>query len=130
MSSEIRIKKTTRKRWAWPVVGFVLLVSLSTLAYMIAPATIVFIRDVAPQFNPAGMPPPQLRLFVAVMLFGIMVTIVAFIVAVLAPKRKDTVKYADLEKERQAMYDEKKRRKLNARKLAHKMREDSRKRQQ
>lgn len=129
MSSQVTIARRSRRRWAWPVVGFILAVSLGVIAYALAPSVIQLVRSSLRGFDTSGLAPTTLRWIFTAILFVIFLTIAGLIVAVAAPKPRDTVKYGDLVKEREAMVAEKKRKKLHARRLAQQMREDSRNRQ-
>lgn len=129
MSSQIKVATRGRRRWAWPVVGFILAVSLGVIAYMLAPAAIQLVRTSLRGFDTSGMAPTTLRWIFTAILFVIFLTLAALIVAVAAPKPRNTVKYSDLVKEREAMQAERRRKKIQARKLAQQMREENRKRQ-
>ncbi|MCS7070317.1 MAG: hypothetical protein NZM00_02355 [Anaerolinea sp.] len=129
MNSQVKVAVRSRRRWAWPVVGFILAVSLGVIAYMLAPAAIQFVRSTLRGFDTSGMAPTTLRWIFTAILFVIFITLAGLIVAVAAPKPRDTVKYSDLVKEREAMQAERKRKKLQARRLAQQMREENRKRQ-
>jgi len=129
MSSQVKLATRARRRWAWPVVGFILAVSLGVLAYVLAPMVIQFLRSSLRGFDTSGLASTTLRWIFTAILFVIFVTLAGLIVAVAAPKPRGTVKYGDLVKEREAMKIEKKRKKTQARKLAQQMREDARKRQ-
>ncbi|MGQ9907449.1 MAG: hypothetical protein ACUVS2_01310 [Candidatus Flexifilum sp.] len=129
MSSQVKVAGRARRRWAWPVVGFILAVSLGVIAYMLAPTVIQLLRTNLRGFDTSGMAPTTLRWIFTAILFVIFITLAGLIVAVAAPKPRDTVKYSDLVKEREAMQAERKRKKIQARRLAQQMREENRKRQ-
>lgn len=128
--SQVRMSQNKRSRWAWPVIGLVLAVALGVIAYTLAPDTIRLLRRIDSRFITAGIPPAQLRWIFTAILFVIFLTITGFLVAIAVPRPKNFVKEADLASERKSMQDEKKRRKLLARKMASKMRDETKSRQQ
>lgn len=123
--SQVRMAETKRSRRAlWPVVGLLLIISMGVLAYFLAPVTIAFLEANLPNFTARGMRPEHLQLVVTAILFVVFVGLVGVIIAIFAPKRAMNIKYSDLAKEREEIVAQQRRKKVEARVLAQKMRED------
>ena len=99
--SQIKIAETRRKRGLWPVAGLLLAIALGVIAYAIAPSVIDLTKQLLPQFRTGGIPAMQLRLIFAALTFVVLLSFVAFLVAVFMPKKAINVNENDLRKERQ-----------------------------
>jgi hypothetical protein len=97
-----------RQAW-WPLLGLLGIASLGLLAYLLAPSVNEFLRRSLPGFPG---PSPTWNWITTGILLGIMVLLVAGIVAAAAPRRKSAVNEKDLIKSRTTMVNEKKARKL------------------
>ncbi len=97
-----------RRAW-WPLMGLLGVASLGILAYLLAPSVNEFLRGTLTGFPG---PTPTWNLITTGILFGVLVLLVAGIVAAAAPKRKSTVTEKELVKSRATMVHEKKARKM------------------
>jgi hypothetical protein len=84
----------------WPVIGFVLAVSLIALAYALAPSTLLFLKKNLKNFPPIT---DQLKLFMTFILFLIFLAVTGFAVAIAMPKKKSAVSEKDMVNERKDM---------------------------
>jgi hypothetical protein len=108
----------------WPVVGFFLFIALGAIAWIAAPYIIQAAKSMFPQFDTRALPELYMRLGFAAFTFFIMVAIVALILAIFAPKRKiESIKDADLVKDRAAMLKQKEFEKRRQRRVNQQMRE-------
>ena len=117
-------KRAKGFRRYWPVVGFFLIVALGAIAWIIAPSIIKAARGVFPNFTGRELPAFQMQLGFAAFTFFIMVAIVAMVLAIFAPKRRiESVKDADLVKDRNAMLKQREFEKRRQRRVNQQMRE-------
>jgi uncharacterized BrkB/YihY/UPF0761 family membrane protein len=108
----------------WPVVGFFLVIALGALAWIAAPSIIQTAKSMFPQFDTHALPELHMRLGFAAFTFFIMVAVVALVLAIFAPKRKlESIKDADLVKDRAAMIKQKEFEKRRQRRVNQQMRE-------
>ncbi|MBK8032589.1 MAG: hypothetical protein IPK17_24535 [Chloroflexi bacterium] len=61
MSSQVKIQDKKRGRRSWPVMGFLLIVAFTVIAYLIAPGVIDWLRDNLRGFRTTGMNQTTLR---------------------------------------------------------------------
>jgi len=103
MSSQVRIAEKKSNRRFWPLMGFVLIVALTVIAYIVAPDVITWMRSTFRQFRPEGMTSDQLRLVFTAIVFVVLALIAALIIAIAAPKKPINVDEGKLMKERSEM---------------------------
>ncbi len=123
MSSQVAIASKKNNRRMWPVMGFLLIVALTLLAYTIAPNVIDWIKANFRQFRTAGMTDEQLRLAFTAIVFVLFTLVVALIIAVSAPKKAINVNMDELSKERVDMLKGKRARKKRQRRINREYRE-------
>lgn len=107
----------------WPVMGFVLVVTLTIIAYGVAPDVIIWLRSNFRGFSTQGMTPQQLRLAFTAIVAVLLTLITALIIAVAAPKKAINVRLGELQKERVEMVKEKHERKKRQRRINRQYRE-------
>ncbi len=112
-------KTSSRRRAFWPVIGFVLAVSLGIIAYALGPAAYDFLRrsPIIPNFPPPGVPRGQWELILSGILFIVMVLLVALVIALAVPRDRSRVNEKKLVKEREMMIREKKAKKILQRQI-------------
>jgi hypothetical protein len=91
----------------WPVLGFIMLVMLGIVAYILAPEVINLAKRTFPSFRGTELPALQMRLGFTFMVFVVFLAITGAILAAFAPKRALNVREGDLAKERKEMIDRK-----------------------
>ncbi len=123
MSSQVRIADKKNNRRMWPVMGFLLIVALTAIAYVIAPDVINFIKSNFRAFQTSSMNPTTLRWVFTGIVALILSLLVAIIIAVAAPKKPINVKMSDLERERTEMLTAKAKRKKQQRRINREYRE-------
>jgi type VI protein secretion system component VasK len=123
MSSQVTIAKTHKGRRALPALGFLLVVALSLIAYVIAPDVIEWIKDTFPRFDTRGILPQHLRLIFTAIVFVLLLAVIGMVMALTAPKKAINVNEADLVKERKQAELEKRRMKRRQRKINREVRE-------
>ncbi|MCK6578153.1 MAG: hypothetical protein L6Q98_08630 [Anaerolineae bacterium] len=130
MTSQVKIAEEKRRRWALPVVGLILILALSVIAYFLAPYVQETISDLFPAFRRDGMSRQTYQLVVAGFTLGVLL-LVATLAVSLGGRRKRPldVKNTTLEKERAAMIAGKKAMKKRQRRLNQEMRDYIRKNQ-
>jgi cbb3-type cytochrome oxidase subunit 3 len=117
MTQVRQAERKVRRSW-WPLIGFLLIVSLAIIAYAVAPAVLDFTKDALPRLSLRGIAPDMQRLIFAAITFLILVLIAGMIVAVFAPRKRTLVKETDVIKLRddmlsQRIKDKKKQREVN-----------------
>lgn len=123
MSSQVTMAEKRNKRRMWPVMGFLLIVAFTLIAYIVAPDVIVWLRQTFRQFRTAGISDQQLRLYFTAIVAALLSLIAGLIIAVSAPKKAINVKTNDLLKERVSMVADQKRRKKQQRRINREYRE-------
>ncbi|MCI0351545.1 MAG: hypothetical protein L0Z53_19145 [Acidobacteriales bacterium] len=116
--SQITVVEKKRRRGLWPVMGLFMAVALGIIAYFLAPSVIELTKQLLPQFSTGGIPREHLRLIFTFLTFVIMLSFVAFLVAIFMPKKPINVNENDLKKERAQMqaykkYERQRQRKIN-----------------
>jgi type VI protein secretion system component VasK len=119
--SQVRVAEKKRRRGMWPVLGFVLILVLAAIAYLIAPAVIDLTRQLLPRFTTRGTNPETVRLLFAILIFLVLGAVGALIVALFAPKRAINVNEKDLEKERKQMQEARKMDRVRQRRINREM---------
>ncbi|GEM_PF-1037195 len=97
--SQVKIAQKRRSRGLFPVIGLLLAVALGVISYVLAPYGVEWLKSQNGRFGNT-LEPQVLQLLVAAGIFGVLLTIVALIVAVATPKKMIDVKETDLVKER------------------------------
>ncbi len=115
--SQVIIKEKKKRTGLRPLVGLVLGAACLILGWFAAPSVILWLKDQNASFG-RGMEESTLHLFIAGMIFLVLITIVGLIVAAATPKKAMNVKETDLTKERIQMmqakeYEKKRQQKLN-----------------
>lgn len=128
-STQIRMAEQKRSRWAYGAVGFLLVVALTVIAYLSAPAVLQFLRRSVRGFSTAGLPDSQVELMFTGVVFLVLLAIVGVVVFAAAPKEKDTTSMSDMVKEREQMVRAKQNMKKRQRRINRQMREDLKGRQ-
>src|SRR5271170_945462 len=102
MSSQVTILVEKRSRRRWAAIGFLLIVSLSVIAWFSAPSVITFMESTFKGLGPAlkNISPLQQDIGFTLIIFVILSTVAALIVTLAAPKKAINVKESDLLKER------------------------------
>lgn len=116
--TQIRMQEKKVKRSWWPLIGFLLIVSIAIISYAAAPNVIDITRQALPRMNLRGLAPETQRLAFAALTFLILVIFAGMVVAVFAPRRRMLVKEDSVIKERDAMLkqrekDKKRQREIN-----------------
>ncbi|MBL8145549.1 MAG: hypothetical protein JNL34_04115 [Anaerolineae bacterium] len=116
--TQIRMQERKVKRSWWPLIGFLLILSIAVISYAVAPDVIGLARQALPRMNLRGIAPETQRLIFAAITFLILVIITGMIVAAFAPRRRTLVKETDIIKDRDMMLrdrvrDKKKQREIN-----------------
>lgn len=123
MSSQVKIQEKKRGRRSWPVMGFLLIVAFTVIAYLIAPGVIDWLRDNLRGFRTTGMNQTTLRWVFTAIIALILSLFAGMIIAVAAPKKPINVKMSDLAKERDQLVDAKAKRKKQQRRINREYRE-------
>ena len=114
--------RNTGIRRYWPVIGFIMIVMLGAIAYIVAPMLQEATRDLFPQFRTRGVNPGMVRLGFTVVIFVVLAMISAAIVAMMQPKSKLKINDKDLMKIRQGVLQQKEDEKKRMRKVNREMR--------
>ena len=97
-------RNATGMRRFWPLMGFLMFVALAIVSYFLAPSAIDLARGIVPGFRGNEMPPDLMRLAFAALVFVVLGSLAAIILAVTAPKREiDVIKDSQLLMEREEM---------------------------
>jgi predicted PurR-regulated permease PerM len=99
--SQVRISEKKRGRGGWAAIGFILIIACGIIAAVITPSVVEFLDDQVRGFRITGRDLQQTRLIVGFIVFLLLTSVAALIVAVFAPKRAINVKETDLIKERE-----------------------------
>lgn len=100
MTSQVKqvVEHKSRRRWA--AYGFLLIVSLTVIAWFAAPGVISWMKVTFKQFRPVGLTQFQLQLAFAGIVFVVLALIAALVVTLGSPKKPLNVREKDLIKER------------------------------
>jgi uncharacterized membrane protein len=123
---DYNIKDYKKSRGLWPVYGLVLAIALGAISYVLGPSLYDFVLTRSPDFNTGTYTREQVELFFAGIIFFVLLTIVALLVAVFVPRSKTTVKDAELVKERNDMEKARRARKKRQLKMDRQAREEYR----
>jgi hypothetical protein len=111
-----------KSKGLWPVYGLLMAVALGIISYFIAPTVQrMVIQITRGGFTGQELPPDQMRLFFTGLVFLVLGSIAALIVAMARPKPKRKVMDADLVKQKDAMRLEEKRRRARKAVIEHEM---------
>ncbi len=121
--SQIIIKEKKKRVGLRPVIGLVLGAACLILGWFAAPSVVEWAQSQNRSFG-RGMDETTLRLFFAVMIFLVLITIIGLIIGAATPKKAMNVKETDLTKERLQMMQSKEYEKKRQRKLNRQMREE------
>ncbi len=116
MTQIVQAQKKRKRSW-WPLIGFLLIVSLLIISYAVAPEVIAWVQRTLPRLNMRSIAPEMQRLIFAGVIFGILLLIAGMIVAVFAPRKRTLVKESDILKERELMLVQRERDKVKQRKI-------------
>jgi hypothetical protein len=97
-----------------PALGAILLLASAAMAFFIGPAVVTWLDkgNVIKGFPPKGIPIVNIYWILRGIVFVILVLLCSMVVAAAAPKKKSTVTEVGLVKERKAMVNDKKARKM------------------
>jgi hypothetical protein len=117
MTQVVQAEKKRKRSW-WPLIGFLLIVSLLVISYALAPDVIREVQRGLPRLNMRSIAPEVQRLIFTGVIFGVLLLIAGLIVAMFAPRKRTLVKETDIIKEREQMLvarvrDKKKQRTVN-----------------
>jgi len=115
--TQIRMQERKVKRSWWPLIGFLLIISIAVISYAVAPDVIGLTRQALPRLNLRGIAPENQRLIFAAITFLLLVIITGMIVAAFAPRRRTLVKETDIIKDRDTMLRERERDKKKQREV-------------
>jgi hypothetical protein len=101
-----------KSKGLWPVMGLLMAVALGVISYFLAPSVKdIVIRITKGGFTGHELPPDQMQLFFTGLVFLVLGSIAALIVAMAKPKPKRKVMDTDMVKQKEAMRHEEKLRK-------------------
>lgn len=124
MSSQVKIVEKKQGRWMLPALGFILVISLTILAYFIAPEVIKWVDRTFPRFTVAGMSQTTLRWAFTGIVGGVLLLIAVMMVTVAGRRKRPLdVTNKSLEQERNQMIVDKKMMKRRQRRMNREMRE-------
>jgi hypothetical protein len=117
MTQVVQAEKKRKRSW-WPLIGFLLIVSLLVISYALAPDVIREVQRALPRLNMRSIAPEMQRLIFTGVIFGVLLLAAGLIVAMFAPRKRTLVKENDIIKEREQMLvarerDRKKQRAVN-----------------
>jgi len=115
--TQVRMQERKIKRSWWPLIGFLLIVSIAVISYAVAPDVIGLAHRALPRLNLRGIAPESQRLIFAAITFLILVIVAGMIVAAFAPRRRSLVKETDIIKDRDTMLRERERDKKKQREV-------------
>ncbi len=124
MTSQVKIVGQKRATWMYPVVGFILIVAVTGIAWVAAPYVESFIKDLFPNFRRAGMSAETFRWALTASVAGILLLVAMMLVAIGSRRRRPLdVRNSTLVKERDEMILDRKRTKRRQRQMNQKMRD-------
>ena len=107
--TQIRMQEKKVKRSWWPLIGFLLVVSIAIISYAAAPSVMDATQQARPRLNLRGLAPETQRLGFAAITTLIRVVFAGLVVALFAPRRQTLVKETDIIKSREVMLRERER---------------------
>ncbi len=122
--TQVVIAEQKRGRRAFPAVGFILILAMGAITWVVTPPLTQFLdRTVLTGYRIPRSDLPTIQLAVGLILFFLLSTLTALIVSALAPKRAINVKETDLIKERDEMHRQRKAERVRQRKINREFRE-------
>jgi uncharacterized membrane protein YhaH (DUF805 family) len=118
-------KSQSKTRAFWPVIGFVLAVSLGVIAYVLGEPVMQWMKTsrIVPGFPSPDVPMDTWYWIARGVLFVVMLMFASLIVAAARPKQKSEVRETDLKKEREKMVRQNKARKVLQQQINRKMKD-------
>ncbi len=96
---KVVVEQNSHRRWA--AIGFLLIVSLTIIAWFVSPDVIKWVKSTFRQFDTSSITPIQLQLAFTVIVFVLLALVAGLIVTLFAPKQALNVRDKDLVKERE-----------------------------
>jgi hypothetical protein len=116
--SQIKVVEQKRGRRAYAAVGFVLIVAIGVIVYLVSePLARWADQTILRGYRIPRSDMPTVQLLIGLVLFFLLSSIVALIVAALAPKKALNVKETDLVKEREDMIKRRKSERIRQRQI-------------
>lgn len=125
MTSQVKIVEKKRGKWTWPVLGLILALAVTVIAWFISPEVVTWAQKTF-SFTRAetGMTKQSLQIIFTVGVAGIMLLVAVMIVSLAGRRKRPTdVNNSVLEKDRRQMIADKKAMKKRQRRLNQQMRE-------
>ncbi len=125
MSSQVTVVTKKRSRALWAAFGFLLIVALLIIAWILAPGLVTFLKGSFRGFRTAvgTMPPLHLQIAFTLIIFVVLALLSAIVVTIASPRRALQFKDKDLQKERVANLDYQRAARKRQRKLNREMRQ-------
>jgi type VI protein secretion system component VasK len=117
MSSQVTVSERKGKRRMWPVMGFVLIVAVTIIAYGVAPQVVDWVRATFRGFSTQGMTQEQVRVAFTAIVAVLMTLVTALVISIAAPKKAINVRLGELQKERVDLVKDKRERKRRQRRI-------------
>jgi hypothetical protein len=121
--SQVRIADKKRGRGLWAGIGFILIAACAVISWVITPSVVDFLDAQVRSLRIRGTLEDQAELIVGIIVFLILTSIAALLVALFAPKRSINVKETDLIKERELAQKARKADKIRQRQINRDFRE-------
>jgi hypothetical protein len=122
---EYRKAEVKKPRGLWPLYGLVMMIAAAGIGWALAPELYRLLNRNS-GFSIGTFTPDQVKLFLAGIIFFIVVAIGGLIIALFMPKRKeDTVQDAFLKKQKQAMVKEEKARRVRRSIIEHELKKSN-----
>ena len=110
----------------WPVYGFLMALALGAIAFVLAPnVQRMVIQITRGNFTGQELPPEQMRLVFTGIIFLVLGSIAALIVAFAMPKKKSQVQDAEMRKHKEVIKKEDRARKVRSRVIEHEMKKQN-----
>jgi hypothetical protein len=106
----------------WPIIGFVLIVVLGVIAYVLAPSVYEATKDLFPAFRTPGIKRQTILIGYTIVIFLVLTVVAGGVVALAQPKPKIKITDKELMKLRQETLDRKEEDKKRMRKVNREMR--------
>lgn len=115
-----------KSKGLWPVMGLLMAIALGIISYFLAPSVQrIVIQITRGGFTGQELPPDQMRLFFTGLVFLVLGSVAALIVAFARPKPKRKVMDADLVKQKDEMRLEEKRRRARKAMIEHEIKKSN-----
>lgn len=126
-SSQVKVKSVNKTQLWMPAMGFLLAFTLGLVAYIVSPGLILALRDALPQLRRAPLTDETMQLLFAVIIFFVMLSFTALLVAITAKRRPLNVTLETMDKERKETISRKKSEKRRQRRINQITRDELRK---